>query len=275
MQPVGEPLRLVENVPELIIVLRDAMRCHSAIFNECGILHRDISTRNILVVRPESGHVRGMLIDFDCAVDMEDSEGEARTEVIGTHPFMSVLNLENSSVKRTALDDWESLLYMVCWLGTYGINEHTQRKEGDSELEELFIRRWRYGSFDRIASKKRIYLDNEWIFRRAILADFNPNMEHCTMLMDLAWELRATLIDWEGEPDCKGSLEMPKQSGPLAGPSFYSIGDEDLADPFEQRAEHCERISAELLGVLEKYAKEAEELIAAQQGQRRERMQGG
>ncbi|KAJ1676242.1 hypothetical protein EV182_008587, partial [Spiromyces aspiralis] len=108
---VGESLRSLKSVPELIIVLRDAMKCHSVILSECGILHRDISTNNILVVRPESGCVRGMLIDFDCAVDMEGSEGEARTEMIGTHPFMSVLNLEDSSVKRTALDDWESLLY--------------------------------------------------------------------------------------------------------------------------------------------------------------------
>ncbi|KAJ1675629.1 hypothetical protein EV182_000891 [Spiromyces aspiralis] len=265
MQPVGEPLWLVKSVPELIIVLRDAMRCHSAILNECSILHRDISTNNILVVRPESGLVRGMLIDFDCAVDTEGSEGEARTEITGTHPFMSVLNLEDSSVKRTALDDWESLLYVICWLGTYGINKHTRRKEDDSELKYLKIRRWRYGSFDEIASDKRAYLDNEWIFRIAILASFNPNMEHWTMLTGLAWELRATLIDREGEPDCKGSLERPKQSGPLADPSFYSIGDEDLVDPFEQRAKHYERISAELLGVLEKYAKEAKELITPQQ----------
>ncbi|KAJ1675037.1 hypothetical protein EV182_002059, partial [Spiromyces aspiralis] len=75
MEPVGKPLRFLESVPELIIVLRDAMRCHGAILSVCSILHRDISTNNILVVRPESGHIRGMLIDFDCAVDMEDSKG--------------------------------------------------------------------------------------------------------------------------------------------------------------------------------------------------------
>ncbi|KAJ1676253.1 hypothetical protein EV182_008563, partial [Spiromyces aspiralis] len=33
MQPVGEPLRSLKSVPELIIVLRDAMRCHSAILS--------------------------------------------------------------------------------------------------------------------------------------------------------------------------------------------------------------------------------------------------
>ncbi|KAJ1669502.1 hypothetical protein EV182_008732, partial [Spiromyces aspiralis] len=177
------------------------MRCHSAILSECGILHRNISTNIILVVRPESGHVRGMLIDFDCAVDTEDSEGEAQTEVAGTHPFMSVLNLEDSPGKRTALDDWESLLYVICWLGTYGINEHTRRKEDDSgddsKPEKLPIREWRYGSFDEIALKKRLYLDNEYTFRSAILVGFNPNMEHWTMLASLALELRATLIDWE------------------------------------------------------------------------------
>ncbi|KAJ1672952.1 hypothetical protein EV182_006169 [Spiromyces aspiralis] len=135
-------------------MLRDAIKCYSTIVEECGILHRDISTNNILIVRPELGHVRGMLIDFDCAVDIESSEGEAQTEMMGTPPFMSVLNLEDSPGKRTALDDWESLLYMVCWLGTYGINEHTRRKETDSKLKKLKIRRWRYGAFDEIALEK-------------------------------------------------------------------------------------------------------------------------
>ncbi|KAJ1680187.1 hypothetical protein EV182_000512, partial [Spiromyces aspiralis] len=210
MQPVGRPLRFVKSVPELIIVLRDAMKCHSAIFNECGILHRDISTNNILVVRPESGHVRAMLIDFDCAVDMEGSEGEARTEVMGTPPFMSVLNLEDSSVKRTALDDWESLLYMVCWLDTYGINEHTRRREDGGKPEKLTIREWRYGSFDEIASKKRMYLDTDRVFRRAILAGFNPNLEHRTMLARLASKLRKSLVERK-EPGCWGSLKRPEE----------------------------------------------------------------
>ncbi|KAJ1675792.1 hypothetical protein EV182_000570 [Spiromyces aspiralis] len=244
MGPVGEPLRFVESVPELIIVLRDVMRCHGAIFNECSILHRDISTRNILVVRPESGLVRGMLIDFDCAVDTGVSEGEARTEMTGTQPFMSVLNLEDSSVKRTALDDWESLLYMVCWLGTYGINEHTQRKEADGELKKLKIRRWRYGSFNEIATDKRDHLDIRRAFKKRILANFNSNMEHCKMLTRLA--------AW------------------LLG---LSDDDEDLVDPFERRIEHCERISADLLGVLEKYASAAEKLIEAQQQQEQQQQQ--
>ncbi|KAJ1675385.1 hypothetical protein EV182_001372 [Spiromyces aspiralis] len=260
---VGESLRSLKSVPELIIVLRDAMKCHSVILSECGILHRDISTNNILVVRPESGLVRGMLIDFDCAVDTEGSEGDARTEVIGTHPFMSVLNLQNSPGKRTALDDWESLLYMVCWLGTYGINKHTRRKEDGGKPEKFFIREWRYGSFDEIASKKRMYLDTDRVFRRAILTGFNPNMECQTMLTRLASELRRTLVERK-EPGCRGSLKRPEEDESSSDLEL-SDGDEDLVDPFEQRIEHCKTISVELLGVLEKYARAAEKLIAAQQ----------
>ncbi|KAJ1673199.1 hypothetical protein EV182_005704 [Spiromyces aspiralis] len=77
MQPVGEPLRFLKSVLELIIMLHDAMQCHSAILSECSILHCDISTNNILVVRTDSGLMQGMLIDFDCTVDIEVSKGEA------------------------------------------------------------------------------------------------------------------------------------------------------------------------------------------------------
>ncbi|KAJ1721312.1 hypothetical protein LPJ61_006057, partial [Coemansia biformis] len=68
MTPIGKPLCEVESVPELIIVIFDVMRCYMAI-NECGILHRDISDNNIMIVRPIGGHIHGLLIDFDCALD--------------------------------------------------------------------------------------------------------------------------------------------------------------------------------------------------------------
>ncbi|KAJ1676390.1 hypothetical protein EV182_008285, partial [Spiromyces aspiralis] len=124
-----------------------------------------------------------------------------------------------------------------------------------------------------IAQDKRTYLDSEYPFWSNILTGFNPNMEHWTMLVSLALELRATLIDWEGEPDCKGSLKVFKQSGPLASLSLHSVSDKDLVDPFEQRAKHYKRISADLLGVLEKYAKEAEVHITPQQEERQQPQQ--
>ncbi|KAI8318644.1 hypothetical protein GQ54DRAFT_300074 [Martensiomyces pterosporus] len=82
------------------------------------LLHRDISTSSILVVRsPLDSTVHGVLIDFDCAISV-GVDHKAHPERTGTLPFMSVLNLEANWRERTELDDWESLLYLVCWLAT-------------------------------------------------------------------------------------------------------------------------------------------------------------
>ncbi|KAJ2124591.1 inducible alternative oxidase 2 [Coemansia sp. RSA 720] len=111
MSGVGEPLKLIKSIPELIVVIYDVMRCHMGILKHCHILHRDISEANILVRRDSTG-VHGMLIDFDHAVDITDDGYAKHAERTGTVPFMSVNNLENLQPKRTALDDWESIIYI-------------------------------------------------------------------------------------------------------------------------------------------------------------------
>ncbi|KAJ2118874.1 hypothetical protein IW147_006271, partial [Coemansia sp. RSA 720] len=58
---------------------------------------------------------------------------------LGTLPFMSIGNLEQSKVKRTALDDWESLIYVLCWLDTVGINQADQDCEA---VRDLQIGKW-------------------------------------------------------------------------------------------------------------------------------------
>ncbi|KAI8318473.1 hypothetical protein GQ54DRAFT_306984 [Martensiomyces pterosporus] len=91
------------------------------------LLHRDISTSTILVVHsPLAGTVHGVLVDFDCAISV-GVDRKARPERTGTLPFMSVLNLEANWRERTELDDWESLLYLVCWLATFGINKEDRK----------------------------------------------------------------------------------------------------------------------------------------------------
>ncbi|KAI8317947.1 hypothetical protein GQ54DRAFT_267563, partial [Martensiomyces pterosporus] len=78
------------------------------------LLHRDISTNNILVVRsPLDSTVHGVLVDFDCAISVGVAR-MARPERTGTLQFMSVLTLEVNWLECTELDDWESLLYVVC-----------------------------------------------------------------------------------------------------------------------------------------------------------------
>ncbi|KAJ1834488.1 hypothetical protein LPJ63_001901 [Coemansia sp. RSA 2711] len=131
MTPIGEPLGNVRSVPELIVILHDVMRCHAALYNECRILHRDISDSNILIVRPKSGGVHGMLIDYDYAIDVSAPRQLARPEQIGTVPFISIGNLERLPIPRTQLDDWESVIYLICWLGVFGINDESRIAGGN------------------------------------------------------------------------------------------------------------------------------------------------
>ncbi|KAJ2768573.1 hypothetical protein GGI18_005565 [Coemansia linderi] len=106
------------------------MECHHAIVERFQILHRDLFDNNILVVR-EKGTVRGLLIDFDCAIDISEGTEDGRGEMTGTLLFMSLNNLTYSNVKRTNLDDGESLLYLLCWYATIGLGT----KEGRSKTK--------------------------------------------------------------------------------------------------------------------------------------------
>ncbi|KAJ2078157.1 hypothetical protein GGI16_007978, partial [Coemansia sp. S142-1] len=103
MSQIGQRLHTLELVDEFITVVYDVMHCHNAIFEHCQILHCDISDNNILVIKHD-GIVRGLLIDFDCAIDTSiEKAGTARPEMTGTLPFMSIYNLSEANGKHTTL----------------------------------------------------------------------------------------------------------------------------------------------------------------------------
>ncbi|KAJ1765414.1 hypothetical protein LPJ74_006358 [Coemansia sp. RSA 1843] len=149
MELIGEPLKPSMSASELIVVLCNAMRCHKAISDECTIFHRDVLENNILVVRNGSG-VYGLLIDFNFALDQSAGKPPGRLKQTGTLPFMNIGSLANSEIPRTMLDDWESLLYLVCWYGTFEISENCE----DQNFRHR-INRWCVGCEEEIADQKR------------------------------------------------------------------------------------------------------------------------
>ncbi|KAJ1718674.1 hypothetical protein LPJ53_006384, partial [Coemansia erecta] len=84
--------------------------------------------------------VRGLLIDFDHAVDLSASNYAPHLDRSGTLPFMSVNNLEANVELITGLDDWESAFYMLCWIGTYGFNANLAPDK--KVVDKLMIRKW-------------------------------------------------------------------------------------------------------------------------------------
>ncbi|KAJ2076505.1 hypothetical protein H4R24_005659 [Coemansia sp. RSA 988] len=151
MSPIGQRLREVQSVFELIIVVYDALKAHAAVLDKCQILHQDISENNILFQRDESGNVMGMLIDFDNAVDSTAAQNDRRPICAGTLPFMSLNNLRRSDVPRTVVDDMESILYLLIWLGVWGVTSDHRRNTMDMVR---IVSKWGIHINDAMDSKK-------------------------------------------------------------------------------------------------------------------------
>ncbi|KAJ1957531.1 hypothetical protein GGI12_005004, partial [Dipsacomyces acuminosporus] len=108
-----------------------------------------------------------MLIDFDNAIDTSVSERAIRPNRTGTLPFMSIGNLQNLDCERTELDDWESLLYIICWLGTFGINKDHRL---DAMVSSKYpIASWGAGDPNVIGDTKRSDLGTVDHFNNRIL----------------------------------------------------------------------------------------------------------
>ncbi|KAJ2253943.1 hypothetical protein GGH98_002485 [Coemansia sp. RSA 454] len=250
MSGVGEPLESVQSIYELVVVIYDVMRCHMGILKHCQILHRDISEANILVRRDDTG-VHGMLIDFDHSIDITDEGYAVRTEGAGTRPFMSINNLEDNSTKRTALDDWESIIYILCWLGTFGWNRATQPS---GSVSKMAIASW--NDYDEMmnANSKRRDMDSSRIFTE-ITKGFNPNIPHISAFKKFVNGLRAVLINNHDDPDMRGAI-FDKNIISEESDTDDFLREEYITrpDPFVERAAHWESISERLLAKLETYA---------------------
>ncbi|KAJ2110672.1 hypothetical protein GGI16_000191 [Coemansia sp. S142-1] len=189
MESIGKPLRTVKTAKEFVTVICDAMLCHYAIVDKCKILHRDISDNNILVVRMKDDTVRGLLIDFDCAIDLSKEKMEVRGEMTGTFPFISLNNLTCSTVPRTSLDDWESVLYLLCWYTTIGFGTSEDRSEVRARLKNLPIARWRNGTLDTIVDAKRSNLRSLNTFYYDIVRRFDERDKNSKQLRVFALRL--------------------------------------------------------------------------------------
>ncbi|KAJ2809541.1 hypothetical protein H4R20_000043 [Coemansia guatemalensis] len=272
LTPIGKHIKQVKDQTELIVVLADAMRCHSAVNRHCNILHRDISTNNILAVDVPDSLPRGLLIDFDYGLATGTVRKGSQPECLGTLPFMSIGNLTNSDTRRTALDDWESLLYLVCWTATVGITSEdrkdTQEKR-EKEMEEnpFYIEppifNWKRGTPIDIARQKFSHMDTAGDFKLYILGKFWPRYRGLKML---AKELHKALFLHKG---CEGAvvrMVYPEYNAfDWDMPSSEAEANSKLYNPLAMRLEHEKDIINGLETVMERFHKRAYDLYTLKQ----------
>ncbi|KAJ1642002.1 hypothetical protein LPJ64_006106, partial [Coemansia asiatica] len=167
--PIASSLRNLCSVDEYIVVMADAMITLWYIAKNCGILHRDISSNNIMFTRDEDGTVRGFLNDFDCAIKTS-VDRIPRTTMTGTLPFMSICNLEDRQIDQTVLNDLESCIYHMCWFGIEGVcSSHERNAVNDYQTH---LGGWRIGSPKKVAEEKISHMDSDRSFRNRVTSLF-------------------------------------------------------------------------------------------------------
>ncbi|KAI0286471.1 hypothetical protein BC826DRAFT_1048476, partial [Russula brevipes] len=117
LDTIGKELEEFSSSLELVRAIRDALVAHKEAYLRCGVLHRDISSGNILIT---DGHTSGgLLIDWDMCKLKDGGErqiGEHRTYREGTWEFMAADLTMGSALTQTSIHDLESAFYVLSFL---------------------------------------------------------------------------------------------------------------------------------------------------------------
>ncbi|KAI0467048.1 serine/threonine-protein kinase Sgk2 [Xylaria cf. heliscus] len=151
VSPAGRVISEFRTIKELLESERDAIKAHRSLYVKGKILHRDISSNNIIITKPEMANgFKGMLIDLDLA-EVRDSGPREAWQQTGTMQFMAVEVLRNTD--HTYRHDLESFFYVLLWMCA---RQSWNNGFGGVEKppEESLFRRWEIGSFRSIAHGK-------------------------------------------------------------------------------------------------------------------------
>ncbi|KAI1147673.1 serine/threonine-protein kinase Sgk2 [Nemania diffusa] len=157
ISPAGRVISNFRTVKELLEAIRDAVKGHQSLYETGNILHRDISSNNIIITKPEvADGFKGMLIDLDLAKVRNSGPSRAQHQT-GTMQFMAVEVLRRTD--HTYRHDLESFFYVLLWMCARQSwrNGFAHREK---PLKESMLRKWEIGSFDSIADSKQGHMAN-------------------------------------------------------------------------------------------------------------------
>lgn len=189
VSPAGRVLHEFQSIRELLHSMRDAVRAHQSLYETGGILHRDISPNNIIII---DGHgdssnqndgFKGMLIDLDLAKTRDSGPSGARHQT-GTVQFMAIEVLDN--YEHTYRHDLESFFYVLLWLClSYDLTSHTKKVSQRVSL----LDRWTGPTIRNIIMEKKVNVSaNGW----DDLLDEFP--EECDTVKILCTKIRSILF---------------------------------------------------------------------------------
>ncbi|KAJ2332690.1 hypothetical protein GGI00_002677 [Coemansia sp. RSA 2681] len=206
MRWAGNMISAATDPSQVVIAIADAMIALNAAYDKCKILHCNISDRAILIRETADG-ISGVLTELDYATCADPGTGTANRELPELVMFRPILSLVRPDLPRTILDAFESLLYVICYLGTCGVTQAERAAFDEATLLDLPIKLWSTGTTKNISDAKRSHMDSMATFRSSIARYMHPGP-----LCDLAISLHCMLFI---NPRCPGACvrdDMPPEA---------------------------------------------------------------
>ncbi|KAI0692480.1 hypothetical protein C8T65DRAFT_745139 [Cerioporus squamosus] len=167
---VGRSLTKAKNTKELVIALRDAVIGHKLAFEKAGVLHRDVSVGNVLIVdEAEDGSFLGFIHDFDYSATTDVAPGDEpvacrdagvvliykndeRKERTGTYYFMA-MEILDGPVVHGVHHDLESFYWVLVWI----ILRHTAHNFPVTQAQDVFV----YGKDAHSLGMKSVWVNSQ------------------------------------------------------------------------------------------------------------------
>ncbi|KAJ2422121.1 hypothetical protein GGF41_003616 [Coemansia sp. RSA 2531] len=130
----GNMISEADNQSQVIVAVANAMAALNAAYAKSKILHGSISNQAILLQQTVDG-IKGVLAEFNYA-----NNAGARANAVESLElmlFQSICSLEDPKAVRTFLDDLESLLYLMCWLGPLALTKQSEQHMLQDTLQGL------------------------------------------------------------------------------------------------------------------------------------------
>ncbi|KDQ32552.1 hypothetical protein PLEOSDRAFT_1098553 [Pleurotus ostreatus PC15] len=129
---VGSPLEAFPSSKVMFGAIHDAFQAHKQAYEECGIIHRDVSGGNILILD------NNLLNDWDLAKkEAEDQDATLVPDRTGTWQFMSFGLLQDPYKRHTARGDLESFFWVVLYYGLHYLS-HSFTKNVPAIMADIF-----------------------------------------------------------------------------------------------------------------------------------------
>ncbi|TFK93806.1 hypothetical protein K466DRAFT_510969 [Polyporus arcularius HHB13444] len=208
VEQVGRPLTDFKDTKELVRAMRDAIIGHKLAYELAGVLHRDVSVGNILIVDDSTScEYTGFLHDFDYSSmgpipgSTEEPSSSAtatagkgkvndvnRKERTGTYYFMGYELLRGVAVIHGVQHDLESYFWVLLWV----VLRHTTINLPANTCETVF----QYGDDKKARDAKRTWVGEDDEREDEVQLVVIDNEPLTKLLFDFRALVRRSIIQW-------------------------------------------------------------------------------